>query len=251
MLVIALWATFAVCATAAVIARVKGRVRLGFGVRAPGLAREIIAGLAITAAAITAIFVVELATGSLRVDSAGLHADVLGRGAAVLLPWAMFEELLLRCGVLVGLLALTRSPWVAVAGSSLVFGLAHVAGGDATLLSAISNTMGGVMYAVAFVRTGRVWMPVALHFAWNFVQGPVFGFPVSGETELNGTSIIGGLVHVTENGPDWLTGGTYGPEGGVLSLAARALVITLVVIATRNTSDDRALLRRPVPAATA
>lgn len=64
--------------------------------------------------------------------------------------------------------------------SAVAFGCIHLSNPSASALSVLGNTLGGVIYGVAFVATGRIWMSLGLHFAWNFVQGPVFGFPVSG-----------------------------------------------------------------------
>ena len=83
------------------------------------------------------------------------------------------------------------------------------------------------MYALAFVRTGRIWMPIGLHAAWNFTQGSIFGFPVSGATDWSE-----GLVRQAEVGSDLITGGAFGPEGGLVGIAFRFVVIGLIVLAT-------------------
>ncbi len=100
----------------------------------------------------------------------------------------------------------------------------------ASPLSVLSNSLGGVAYGLAFVLTGRIWLGLGLHFAWNFVQGPVLGFIVSGHV------LGGGFLRITDNGPDWLTGGAYGPEGGVVGLAMRFIVIAAVAAWARRTA---------------
>jgi membrane protease YdiL (CAAX protease family) len=74
-------------------------------------------------------------------------------------------------GLPIGLLVITRRPWVALTISSVFFGAVHLLDDDATTLGAV----GGVMYGLALLRTARLWMPITMHFAWNFVQGTVLG----------------------------------------------------------------------------
>ena len=93
------------------------------------------------------------------------------------------------------------------------------------------------MYGVAYLRSagagwGRLWLPVGLHFGWNWVQGTVLGFPVSGTTDFSGA-----FTDLAASGPTWLSGGAYGPEGSVFSLVGRLAIIALVVAATRQSSS--------------
>ena len=85
---------------------------------------------------------------------------------------------------------LTGSAAIALVVSSVGFGLLHlVTTADATTLSVLSTTLGGVMYGLAYLRTGRIWMGVGIHFAWNFVQGTVLVYGL-------GVLVINTLVDV-------------------------------------------------------
>ena len=75
-------------------------------------------------------------------------------------------------------------------------------------------------------------MPLGVHFAWNAVQGLVLGFPVSG---LNPP----GLLQQAATGPVWLTGGSYGPEAGLVGLCARILVIIMILAWLRYRHIDQ------------
>lgn len=88
------------------------------------------------------------------------------------------------------------------------------------------------MYGVAYLRTGRIWLPVGIHFAWNYLQGTVMGLPISDDTAYSGV-----LVHPAIEGPTWLTGGGYGPEGSVFSLLSRAAIIATVLALHYRSSD--------------
>jgi hypothetical protein len=78
------------------------------------------------------------------------------------------------------------------------------------------------MYAIAFLDSGRIWLGWGLHFAWNFFQGSILGFPVSGMTEG------GSLIQQAAVGPEIITGGAYGPEAGLVGMSFRFVVIGLL-----------------------
>ncbi|MFD0691090.1 CPBP family intramembrane glutamic endopeptidase [Actinomadura fibrosa] len=211
-------------AGAALFARWKRGTPLGLGVR-NGCVREIATGALIGTAGMGATVTAVLLCTDSHVQDVRLDMKRLGVGLAVLAVAAVGEELVYRALMLNGLATLTRRPWAALAVSAAVFGVVHLTDSShATAISVLSNTMGGVMYGVAFLRTGRIWMPVGIHFAWNFVQGTIMGFAVSDNTDYSG-----GLVHPVVEGTTWLTGGGYGPEGSVFSLVARAAIIAAVL----------------------
>lgn len=220
---------FVPAAITAVVVRRRGGRRLGLGVR-DGAAGELGYGVVIGAAAMTALALALRLSGAVQWE--GVRPDVarLASGFAVFAAAAVGEEVFYRALILTGLLAIVRGPSRALVLSSLLFGVVHVTGTeDPTLIGVASNTLGGFMYGLAFLRTGRIWMPVGIHFAWNFVQGTVLGFAVSGNTDFSGA-----LLHPELTGSPTLTGGSYGPEAGVVSLFARLAVIAAVILATRK-----------------
>jgi len=123
------------------------------------------------------------------------------------------EELVFR-GYPFQKLVESLGPPGAVAVSSACFGLAHLANSHHTIFSTVNTMLVGVPLSVAYLRTRALWMPVGVHFAWNYVQGFVFGLPVSGFTFPTT------LLHAQVHGSDWLTGSAYGPEGGLLCTIA-------------------------------
>ena len=201
-------------------------VSAGLGVaidRKPAAAIGI--GILIAGVAMAAIFVVELLAGGI---AASLWAPDIGTDAGLgvfLAGNAVIDEILMRGMLISGLcLVLGGRPVAAVLIAAGLFGMTHMFFAGASPLSVLSNSLGGVAYGVAFVLTGRIWLGVGLHFAWNFVQGPVLGFIVSGH------ALGRGLFRIDDVGPDWLTGGTYGPEGGIVGLAMRFAVIGAVAM---------------------
>jgi hypothetical protein len=127
----------------------------------------------------------------------------------ILLIAATNEELIFR-GYPFQKLVESLGPPGAVAVSSACFGLAHLGNSHHTWISTVNTMLVGIPLSIAYLRTRSLWMPVGVHFTWNYVQGFVFGLPVSGYT------FSSSLLKVQVHGAAWLTGSEYGPEGGLL-----------------------------------
>jgi membrane protease YdiL (CAAX protease family) len=125
-------------------------------------------------------------------------------------------------------------PVAAVGISSLFFGLVHLGNPSHTWLSTCNTALVGVPLAVAYLRTRALWLPIGMHFAWNFFQSYTLGLEVSG-MQFSGT-----LLKPDVHGSLLLTGGNYGPEGGVLATGV-IVVATLYLLFSRSiyTNEDR------------
>jgi len=214
------------------------RVTAGLGIAIDGrTGADILAGLVLAGWAMTAIYVAErLAHGISAHKATPDFAADAGIGLFLVLS-ALVDEVTMRGMLVSGLTRLLGGRSIAaVLIAAAVFGMTHMFFAGASPLSVLSNCLGGVAYGLAFVLTGRIWLGLGLHFAWNFVQGPVLGFIVSGHV------LGGGLYRIVDRGPTWLTGGDYGPEGGAIGLAMRFAVIGAVVVWSRSVS------RRPATA---
>ncbi|MBI4788027.1 MAG: CPBP family intramembrane metalloprotease [Chloroflexi bacterium] len=108
--------------------------------------------------------------------------------------------------------------WPAVLISSLYFGLLHLLNPGAGLTSTVGIFFAGVLLALGYYATGRLWFSIGMHAAWNFAEGPIFGFLVSGLD-------MGGLFELRIIGPDWLMGGGFGPEAGALAVTVEVVMI--------------------------
>lgn len=93
---------------------------------------------------------------------------------------------------------------------SVLFGAIHLGNPHASLWGFLNTIEVGALLAVAYLRTRSLWMPWGLHFAWNLTLGMGFGLPVSGITDF------AVAVQGTADGPEWLTGGSYGIEASLI-----------------------------------
>jgi len=200
-------------------------------------------GLALGALLQAGIFLVEIAFGMATVAEAGWPAEGAGAFTASMLIILLsivvgaFAEELWNRGYLLKNLAegLTFRPFgrkgaiiLAALFTAVIFGLGHAANPDAGTVSTLALMLAGILYATAYVLTGELAIPIGYHIAWNFFQGAVFGFPVSGyalDTSFIATDVTGSEL--------W-TGGGFGPEAGLLGMLARAAGILLIVAWVRR-----------------
>jgi uncharacterized protein len=183
---------------------------------------DIPAGLLIAGLVMGAIFLVEWWIGWVTVQRVNPVAPFTGNSLTLILG-AFLEELAFR-GVALGcLILLLRNITLAVALSAALFAAAHLGNRNVDAVAFMGYCAGGAVYGMAYCRTGRVWLPFGLHLGWNFAQGKIFGFAVSGGSF--GDSYI---MHQA-SGPAIWTGGVYGPEAGLLGLAARFVVLGLTL----------------------
>jgi uncharacterized protein len=118
---------------------------------------------------------------------------------------------------------------VGIVFTSLLFALAHNQNPNAGRLALVNTFAAGVWFAAAYLRTRDLWFPLGIHLMWNWLQGPVFGINVSGIAELSPYP----LLRTSDLGPEWLTGGAYGIEGGAACTFA-IVIFTLILFFTPN-----------------
>lgn len=198
-------------------------------------ARECLWGVALAALAMGIIFLVEYAAGWVTVTGWGWQHHRpdesfiiwLGGYLFFMIIVSFWEELVFRGYQIVNLSEGFNFPgftprqavMAAVLLSSIVFGVMHALNPNAGILSTLNITLAGAMLAFPFVITGRLALSIGLHIGWNFFQGGIFGFPVSGVRARNS------LAQIDQAGPAWLTGGSFGPEAGLLGLAGLTIII--------------------------
>ena len=208
--------------------------------------RDLCFGLLLGALLMFLVFIVELALGWITIAKTFSTRSSQSFWVALVSPLTLFlavgiyEELVVR-GYLLKNLAegLSFGPLVGKVGmllalliSSVTFGLAHAGNPNASAVSSFYLFLAGLLLGLPFVLTDELAIPIGLHITWNFFQGNVFGFPVSG-TSANQTTFIA----VEQGGPVLWTGGVFGPEAGligVFAIVAGSLLIIWWVKRTRG-----------------
>jgi membrane protease YdiL (CAAX protease family) len=142
---------------------------------------------------------------------------------------AVTEELMFR-GLLFRLVERGLGTYAALALSSVLFGAMHLFNEHATLLGAVAIAIeAGGMLGAAYAATRSLWLPIGLHFGWNFAESGIFG------TEVSGNGAAHGLLDASTSGSTLITGGEFGPEASLYSMLFGVLVtIVLLRLARRR-----------------
>jgi uncharacterized protein len=187
-------------------------------------------GLGSLLGAVTLFLAALLATATrgihFRFDPAGARSigETMAVSTLLFIFAAAAEEILFR-GYPLQTLTRARLAWLGVFLTSVPFAAVHLNNPHAVPGFTFVNTaLAGVWLAVAYLRTRSLWLPLALHWSWNWAQASLLGLPVSGIERIAPAP----LLQAMNAGPDWLTGGAYGIEGGAACTVA--LLISTVVI---------------------
>jgi membrane protease YdiL (CAAX protease family) len=186
----------------------------------PGWFRDLVFGFAIGFASL--VVAVAIASRGLHfsLGSTGWSAIIRSMFASLVILFvaALAEEAMFR-GYGLQTLSRAKLAWLGVLLTSVPFGLAHLSNPNVVRGVTFANTaLAGIWLAAAYLRTRSLWLPLGVHWSWNWALGWFFGLPVSGIQLVSNP-----LLEAQDNGPKWLTGGSYGIEGGV------ACAITLIL----------------------
>jgi uncharacterized protein len=210
---------------------------LGLSTNIPAI-WDVLAGIFITAFMMAFIFAMELMAGWVKFEGFAWQVD---SGWTVAMSLILFfvifiivgwnEELLSRGYHLQTLSSGTNMFWGVLISSSF-FGLAHLGNPNATWVSAAGIFFAGLFLAYGYLRTGQLWLSIGLHIGWNFFEGVIFGFPVSGLD-------IYRLIRHQIQGPEIWTGGAFGPEAGLIVIPALVIGAVLIYFYTRDRTAIR------------
>lgn len=185
--------------------------------------RLLIGGLALGALAIGIPSLLLLATGqlALRPMPDGSSSAVAAITLANLLPAAFGEEMLLRGYVFAVLRESIGWRWTLIA-TSIVFGLLHLINPGADAQSILLVIMAGFFLGSILLATRSLYAAGMVHFGWNWAMAAGLHTPVSGLAARTPD------FRIVDSGPDWLTGGAWGPEGGLPSALAMFVVMLYI-----------------------
>ena len=194
---------------------------------------DVLVGIVITFFQMGLIYGIEIALGWTKFDgfawqteSGLVVAGGLGTWLVIFLIVGWQEELLSRGYHLQTLESGLNTFW-AVLISSSVFGVLHLGNPNASWISTLGILLAGLFLALPYILTRQLWLSIGLHIGWNFFEGVVFGFPVSGLETFR-------LLRHTVSGPELWTGGAFGPEAGLLVIPALLLGSLLVFAYTKS-----------------
>jgi membrane protease YdiL (CAAX protease family) len=177
-------------------------------------------GAALGAATIGLASLALFSLGMLRIvpTADGSSLETAGRYALVLLPAAFFEELFIR-GYIFAVMRRIAGWKMALIVTSVVFGLMHIANPGADAESILAVTVAGFFLGAILLATRSLYAAGAAHFAWNWVMAGALHISVSGLPAQDPD------YRTIETGPDWLTGGRWGPEGGLAAVVLMFIAI--------------------------
>jgi MYXO-CTERM domain-containing protein len=149
----------------------------------------------------------------------------------LLVPAAMAEELMLR-GYPLAVLRETLGWRGAIVITSVVFGALHVFNENVAVTAIVLVTIAGVFLGAIVYHTRSLWAATAAHLAWNLTLAVLLHAAVSGQ------EMPAGDYRVIDNGPDWVTGGAWGPEGGAGAIAGMLVAVALLLRRRRRDASE-------------
>lgn len=200
-----------------------------------GRGRDFWVGVALAFASITAVFAGIVLTGSGRAAYQGFSPDLLLW--LVLFIAVGFAEEIWGRGYVMAILRRTGSLTAVYVVSGLIFALMHGGNNGFSPLAFANIFLVGVLFADMYIQTGSIWMSIGYHILWNYAQGCVYGFSVSGiDTQ--------GILITTSGGANLLNGGAFGPEGGLFVTLVIALGAVFVRWYCRGRGQAQGFIQR-------
>ena len=195
---------------------------LALGAKELGLGLALGTGLLLAAALLIILF------GGARIEVSGqenLSLWLLGYLVLFMLV-GLGEETAFR-GYAIASMAQTENPTLICCFTGLIFGLAHSANSSFSMMGFVNISLVGILLALLALKTGRLWMAIGFHIAWNFVQGCIVGFTVSGmETKS--------LFIMENTGSALISGGGFGAEGSILTTVVLAAALGAAVLGRKG-----------------
>ena len=184
-------------------------IRIGYPLFLSGVA----AGVALMALVYIVLWGLGRATFTMATGIDGLGGSLMAYFAA-----AILEELIFRA-VIFRIVEQMAGTMLAIIVSAGLFALLHSLNPGVTAMGIVSVALaGGITFALLYVLTRNLWLVIGVHLGWNFAEGSLFGAQVSGSGEAHS------LLRTSLAGPDLLTGGSFGPEGSIITIAIYLLL---------------------------
>jgi len=207
--------------------KIEKRSLLSMGFSRKGIAKEYLMGYGIGAGTFVIAILICVAAGTAKISFSGGNIGLILLFFLGYLIQGMSEEVLVR-GFFMVSVARKNSVLCAVIWSSVIFALLHIFNSGLTLLALVNLALYGVEMALYMIVRGDIWGVCAIHSAWNFVQGNIFGVRVSG------MPVCESLFTTEMFGSHWINGGSFGIEGGLAETFVSVAVIVILLIIARK-----------------
>ena len=181
--------------------------------------KELIVGLVLGAITMSVVAIVIITVGDVKLINPISKPQVsisLLYGLIGFIFVGFGEEILSR-GYIMSVLKQTRNKWLILIGPALIFAALHLGNEGIDVLAFINLFLVGVLFAYMFMKSKNIWMPIGYHITWNYFQGYIWGFGVSGND-------VQGLYKIKNVSDNIINGGAFGPEGG--------LMVTIIICLT-------------------
>lgn len=173
--------------------------------------KDLLKGLALGAISMTIVFIILVASKNIYLENSLLIPNFnssLLTGLILFIFVGINEEMFAR-GYCMTVLKQTGNNWVVVIVSSIIFSLMHSLNSSMSFLSYLNLFLFALLAAYMFIKSNNLWLSIGYHIAWNYFEGNVFGFQVSGIATSS-------LYNLSSPGRNIITGGNFGPEGGII-----------------------------------
>ena len=196
---------------------------------------EFAKGVLVGAIMITTVLVVFFITGDAKFERVQFSLPFLVSWMLVLIGYILqtaAEEIYIR-GWIVPIISYHKNAYLAILIASTMFSYFHLDNNGASWLSTLHLFIFGLFTAVYAMKRGNIWGPCGFHFAWNFIMGNVYGFHVSGYDSESS------LMYFTTSNRTFITGGQFGPEGGIPGLVVFILALLWAIFILKDTSKEQ------------
>jgi uncharacterized protein len=187
-----------------------------------GISKNILLGVLIGVTLQGLTILVIYLWGDFRIISINPFSSII-TPFAVAFSVAIFEETLLR-GIIFRIVEEKLGSYISLAISAIIFGAAHLLNPDSSVISSLCIGIVGFMFGASYIYSRSLWLPIAIHFSWNFVQSGIFGAITSGNEQTSS------LFNTKISGAELITGGAFGPEGTIQATLFWLLVSILLMI---------------------
>ncbi|MEG0295345.1 MAG: CPBP family intramembrane glutamic endopeptidase [Clostridium sp.] len=186
-------------------------------------AKELLIGLLIGAVTITIIAASLIAFGDVELVNSITNPSISSSLLFGLIGFIFvgFGEEMLARGFCMSVMKQTKNKWLVLFVPAIIFSALHLANPGIAPLALINLFLAGVVFAYMFMKTKNLWMPIGFHITWNYFQGNIWGFQVSG-------NVTDGLYQIKTVSNNIINGGEFGPEGGLVVTVV--LLITLAIL---------------------